>query len=49
MSGERIRQCALDIPGIQDTHSAFKLGAGSGRQLPHDLLKHVTSVPYVVE
>lgn len=49
MSGERIRQRALDVPGVQGTHSVFQLDVGPGGQLPQDLPKHVASVPHVVE
>jgi hypothetical protein len=49
MSGKWIRQRTLDVPGIQETHSAFKLDARPARQLPQDLLKHVAGVPHVVE
>ncbi|MFJ8025340.1 hypothetical protein [Streptomyces sp. NPDC096311] len=49
MSGERIRQRALGVPGVQGTHSVFQLSVGSGGQLPQDLPEHVACVPHVVE
>lgn len=49
MGGEGIRQRALDVPGIQETHLPYELGAGPGRQLTHYLVKHVSCVPHVVE
>jgi hypothetical protein len=42
-------QRALGMPGIQSAHSALRLGAGPGRQLPQDLFEYVASMPHVNE
>lgn len=42
---EGIRQSAVEVCGVQGSHSVLQLGARPGGQLLQNFLKHVTGMP----